>query len=626
MSKTYKYFPTQFQSSDFDVELQHFFTNEKTTLRVEKMETTNKEGKRPEIIMNLKIGNNQPIQVKDITNLETQMYSKNLSITHNKTVYNFIFKSLMDKFLFESLVYNTFLYSLSRDFIVSQLKLNVCIITWNTSSINLPDLTPLFRSDTLHNVDIFAIGVQECKMLQKNNWMQNFRTLAEHYGFSVIADTNLVQMIEVVFIKKELLPFVSCVETEKKGMGLGNFFGNKGAMLISFRIMGFLFVFVNCHLAPKVFKTLERNEMAQNFVKSIKIGEKFAQFDVLADFIFWFGDLNYRVDCPFQETITRLNNDNMKELRDKDQLKKQMGSNKIFSHFEEKQLEFSPTYRRTQILIDEDGNVIQKKKKKEKKEKNKDKEKNKNNDKEKFNDDGVSRYSVQVSHVINLFPAGKYDEVYNNKDDQSPSWCDRILIKTNRNYETTFYNSLKEIKYSDHLPVQCSYSVYLTLPILTNLDSKESSIKGKINYKNILLRYNIVQSDLVIKYPVTFTITSYYFVNDKPAETKSVVFEKEGQMPFDKKKDWIEIEFPDLGLNVPPKVIFDFPQMKAFNVFFICKMLNGKEETEIGYSKYSFENTEKNKNLLDHSENLVVYYNLRDMGVLSFKALYQYNS
>ena len=104
-------------------------------------------------------------------------------------------------------------------------------------------------------------------------------------------------------------------------MGFAGLIGNKGCEIVSFRLMGYLLVFVNCHLAPKVFKILERNEMAQNFSNNIRIDDKFATFDVLADYVFWFGDMNYRVDYEFNETIKYLNEGKLQALRDKDQLR-----------------------------------------------------------------------------------------------------------------------------------------------------------------------------------------------------------------------------------------------------------------------------------------------------------------
>ena len=145
-------------------------------------------------------------------------------------------------------------------------------------------------------------------------------------------------------------------------------------------------MFVNCHLAPKPYKVIERNKNAKTLLKCLRIGEKHCEFDCSSDFLFWFGDLNYRIDLGFKETIIELNNKNIKGLLMKDQLIKQRQINEVFYNFDEGLINFFPTYRRIK---------------------------------------GINEYS--------------------NKDNQSPSWCDRIMIRTDKNFDINFYDSLKEI-------------------------------------------------------------------------------------------------------------------------------------------------------------------------------------
>ena len=57
--------------------------------------------------------------------------------------------------------------------------------------------------------------------------------------------------------------------TDSKAMGFGNMVGNKGGMVIAFKYLGYQFVFVNCHLAPKPYKVLERNKMIKNITIAI---------------------------------------------------------------------------------------------------------------------------------------------------------------------------------------------------------------------------------------------------------------------------------------------------------------------------------------------------------------------
>jgi hypothetical protein len=271
----------------------------------------------------------------------------------------------------------------------NQLKLNVNIITWNLAGIDVPsDLGVMFNFHSLEGVDIFTIGVQECSIFKIKDWQKHLKTLMVYYGYADVSSIDMCQMFIIVFAKKDLLPFIESVETSYKPMGFAKVIGNKGGIVISFKLMGYHMVFVNCHLAPKPYKVLERNKHAKTLIKSIRIGDKFAEFDVTADYIFWQGDLNYRIDFTFDETIQELQNNNIKLLLSKDQLIKQKQMNHVFFNFQEPEINFNPTYRRQ-----------------------------------------------------------KGTEEYSNKNNQSPSWCDRVLVKTNRNIDMLFYDSIKNMKH-----------------------------------------------------------------------------------------------------------------------------------------------------------------------------------
>ena len=170
-------------------------------------------------------------------------------------------------------------------------------------------------------------------------------------------------------------------------MGFAKVLGNKGGMVISFKLFGFQITYVNCHLAPKCYKVLERNKQVKTLVKTIRVGEKFADFDILSDYLFWSGDLNYRVDYTFNQTLEEIKKNNLQFLLEKDQLLKRIKNKDLFHNFEEAQINFLPTYRRV-----------------------------------------------------------KGKDEYSNKNDQSPSWCDRILVKSQRYVPTHYYDSIKCMK------------------------------------------------------------------------------------------------------------------------------------------------------------------------------------
>lgn len=271
----------------------------------------------------------------------------------------------------------------------NKLKLNVNIITWNVAGIDVPsDLIVMLNTNSLEGVDILSIGVQECSIFKIKDWMRHLKTLITYYGYDAVTSIDMCQMFLIVFVKNTLSPLVENVCAEKKPMGFAKIIGNKGGIVIGFRLMGYQLTFVNCHLAPKPYKVLERNKHAKTLVKSVRICDKFADFDILADYLFWQGDLNYRIDYTFDETLREIEDNNIKLLLMKDQLLKQKQQNSVFYNFQEPEINFFPTYRRSK---------------------------------------GTDQYS--------------------NKNNQSPSWCDRIMVKTERELDMLEYDSLKNVKH-----------------------------------------------------------------------------------------------------------------------------------------------------------------------------------
>ena len=255
------------------------------------------------------------------------------------------------------------------------------------AGINVPsDLGVLFNSKALDGIDILSFGVQECGIFKTREWEKHIKKIVCYYGFVEITTIKMFQMFLIIFIRKDLEQFVDKVESYCKPMGVANVIGNKGGMIIAFKLMEYQFVFVNCHLAPKSYKTIERNLMAKNLIKTLRIGEKFCEFDCSSDFLFWQGDLNYRIDYDYNLTIYEINNNNLKFLLTKDQLIKQRQRNEIFYDFKEGEINFKPTYRRI-----------------------------------------------------------KGQDKYSNKANQSPSWCDRIMVRTDKKFDINFYDSIPEV-------------------------------------------------------------------------------------------------------------------------------------------------------------------------------------
>jgi len=307
-------------------------------------------------------------------------------IKGEKKTFTFGFEDGFLKYIFKTLVYNALIMGMKKEIFGTRMKLNVNIITWNVAGVNVPDdLGILFNSKVLGGTDILSFGVQECGIFKIQNWVRAVKLYVTHYGFIDVAIIEMFQMFLIVFVKKDLEPFIENIESHKKAMGVAKVVGNKGGLLIAFKLLGYQFVFVNCHFAPKPYKVLERNKNAKTLMKSVRIGEKQFEFDCSSDVLFWQGDLNYRVDFNFDETIKEIKQNNLKVLLMKDQLIKQRQINQVFYDFSEGEINFNPTYRRI-----------------------------------------------------------KGTDEYSNKNNQSPSWCDRVMVRTDKPLDINFYNSIKE--------------------------------------------------------------------------------------------------------------------------------------------------------------------------------------
>ena len=473
------------------------------------------------------------------------------------------FENNYEKYLCQSLIHNFIFYSLNREINQNQLTLNCNMMTWNVAEIDVPeDLFPIFNSKTLDKVDILAIGVQECGLFKIKDWMKHLKKLLNYYNFQDIESESMFQMFLLVFIKKDLYPLIDDISIESKAMGFAGIIGNKGGMVISFRLAGFRFSIVNCHLAPKPHKVLERNKHAKALIKNIKVGEKIAEFDTISDYTFWMGDLNYRVDYIFKEVIDEISNNNLALLLSKDQLIRQKQQNQIFTNFLESEINFWPTYRRLK---------------------------------------GTDKYS--------------------NKKDQSPSWCDRILVKSDRFIDIIYYDSIQEVNLSDHLPVLSRMNIYLTVPTIEDVSKLlESKVSGKFCFSDIQVNYDFTEGlselDIKLSLPAKVRLSIYYFVNENKIQSEWLTL---------KDYDAFELlEFEDLYVQCPPQFLFDLPHAKAASFYFVLTLMLDGISYEIGYSKFCLESIENmDLNLLSHSYEMQVSFRTRNLGSILLNSTYK---
>ncbi|KAM9274124.1 LOW QUALITY PROTEIN: phosphatidylinositol 3,4,5-trisphosphate 5-phosphatase 2-like [Morus bassanus] len=266
--------------------------------------------------------------------------------------------------------------------------------------------------------DIYVIGTQE-NSLGDREWVEFLRASLKTLmaiDYRVVALQCLWSIKIVVLVKPEHERRISHVHTSSVKTGIANTLGNKGAVGVSFLFNGTSFGFVNCHLASGSEKTHRRNQNYSDILRSLVLGDKrLSAFDLTLRFthLFWFGDLNYRLDMDVQDILAHITKKEFEALLSVDQLNLEREKNKVFLRFSEGDISFPPTYRYERGSRD--------------------------------------------SYMWQKFkPTGMRINV--------PSWCDRILWKSHPETHVVCnsYGCTDDIVTSDHSPVFATFEVGVT--------------------------------------------------------------------------------------------------------------------------------------------------------------------
>ena len=223
-----------------------------------------------------------------------------------------------------------------------------------------------------------------------------------------------------------------------------------------------------------------RNSDCQEIIGGIQLGEKL--LDPVSQFhhVFWFGDLNYRIDLPmldghkrekeahWAEVIEMVEKEDWPTLLRADQLKKELGEGACLTHFTEGTLDFPPTYK-----LDE----------------------------------------LEGFH-------------YTETKHRPPAWCDRVLRRTMPGLENTIkmdsFVPVPEVFTSDHKPVRATYTVTIhDIPDISKTASENCPILGFTGLKGAKL----VVADLTTSDPYIMMFS------DPPGLFTGVKAVKEGHHP-----------------------------------------------------------------------------------------------
>jgi len=251
-----------------------------------------------------------------------------------------------------------FMNKMNRHFYKDARPLKLSVMTWNAGCTRPAHNFPAIVS-TGPDVDIWVFGMQEClydpvppSKTCEADWINLLKeALSAHEEFVLVTTVSLWQIRIAVLVRASVRHFVSDVSTSTVATGFAGIVKNKGASAVSMVINGIKCLFICSHLAARPERVTQRKTMTADILKGLKLpspsgGDLFPE--AAFGHIFWFGDLNYRVDLPFEQCIAHVEQTNpplIAPLYETDQLRTARYLGETLASFHEQTINFTPTYR-----------------------------------------------------------------------------------------------------------------------------------------------------------------------------------------------------------------------------------------------------------------------------------------
>ena len=328
-------------------------------------------------------------------------------------------------------------------------KINVLCITWNLGGHQLEDdydISEIFKKNNFYycgqSPDIVVISFQEIVKLNTTNTLKskNDKKFIEKYNnklsnalnkvfpgqnYKASPSFDQVGLYFILFCRQEILGKIIFVDVSKDKTGRF-YLGNKGFFTLSFKYMDNIFSIANCHFASGLEKNDKRIKTLKGILnKDIRIdANKFQKFKE-ADFWIIQGDLNFRIDLSYEEAMSYILKKNYNALYSKDQFHlayEDEANSFLKDNINEGTIKFAPTYK---------------------------------------------------------FEINSDNYAFNKKKIRVPSWCDRIFFSKKNGIKIVSYDSVPNLKISDHKPVTAAFEV---IP-----NKKEISDKNEFQNQNEII-------------------------------------------------------------------------------------------------------------------------------------------
>ncbi|KAM9446169.1 inositol polyphosphate 5-phosphatase K isoform 2-T2 [Clarias gariepinus] len=233
----------------------------------------------------------------------------------------------------------------------------VHIITWNVGSAVPPDdITSLLGLNVGGgNTDMYIVGLQEVNsMINKrlkdvlftDQWSEVCMDTLSRFGYVLVTSQRMQGVLLLVFAKYYHLPFIRGIQTENTRTGLGGIWGNKGGVSARMSVFGHALCFLNCHLPAHMENTEKRMDDFESILQQQQFEGQAAMGVLDHDVVFWFGDLNFRIeDLEMHMVKAAIDNNKLSILWEKDQLNMAKDTETVLEGFQEGPLKFPPTYK-----------------------------------------------------------------------------------------------------------------------------------------------------------------------------------------------------------------------------------------------------------------------------------------
>ncbi|XP_012326773.2 phosphatidylinositol 4,5-bisphosphate 5-phosphatase A isoform X2 [Aotus nancymaae] len=235
----------------------------------------------------------------------------------------------------------------------------ITVVTWNVGTAMPPDdvtsLLHLGGGDDSDGADMIAIGLQEVNsMINKrlkdalftDQWSELFMDALGPFNFVLVSSVRMQGVILLLFAKYYHLPFLRDVQTDCTRTGLGGYWGNKGGVSVRLAAFGHMLCFLNCHLPAHMDKAEQRKDNFQTILSLQQFQGPGAQGILDHDLVFWFGDLNFRIESYDLHFVKfAIDSDQLHQLWEKDQLNMAKSTWPILKGFQEGPLNFAPTFK-----------------------------------------------------------------------------------------------------------------------------------------------------------------------------------------------------------------------------------------------------------------------------------------